>query len=150
MGKLLVTMLVCIFMAFQSLEALDYGDALNKSILFFEGQRSGKLSVNQRVLWRADSALSDGQPDNVNLIGGFYDAGDGNSDHSCSERPEDMDTPRTLYKINSSSPGSSAALASAALVFKTVDSNYSSKLLSHAKSVSILLELVFDKMVLDR
>ena len=68
MGKLLVIMLVCIFMAFQSLEALDYGDALNKSILFFEGQRSGKLPVNQRVLWRADSALSDGQPDNVKLI----------------------------------------------------------------------------------
>ena len=66
-----------------------------------------------------------------------------------------MDTARTLYKINSSSPGSeaageaAAALASAALVFETVDSNYSSKLLSHAKSVSILLELVFDKMVLD-
>ncbi|KAG2240324.1 hypothetical protein Bca52824_090814 [Brassica carinata] len=203
MGKLLVIMLVCIFMAFESLEALDYGDALNKSILFFEGQRSGKLPVNQRVLWRADSALSDGKPDNVNLIGGYYDAGDnvkfvwpmsftttllswaaieyqneistvnqlgylrssikwatdfilrahtspttlytqvgdGNSDHSCWERPEDMDTARTLYKINSSSPGSeaageaAAALASASLVFKSVDSNYSSKLLSHAKSL---------------
>lgn len=65
MGKLLVIVLVCIFMAFHSLEALDYGDALNKSILFFEGQRSGKLPVSQRVTWRADSALSDGQPDNV-------------------------------------------------------------------------------------
>ncbi|KAL0688178.1 hypothetical protein Bca4012_087855 [Brassica carinata] len=135
-------------MAFQSLEALDYGDALNKSNLFFEGQRSGKLPVNQRVTWRADSALSDGKPDNVNLIGGYYDAGDnvgdGNSDHSCWERPEDMDTARTLYKINSSSPGSeaageaAAALASAALVFETVDSNYSSKLLSHAKSDELL------------
>ncbi|CAH8306226.1 unnamed protein product [Eruca vesicaria subsp. sativa] len=192
-------------MAFQSLEALDYGDALNKSILFFEGQRSGKLPVNQRVTWRADSALSDGQPDNVNLIGGYYDAGDnvkfvwpmsftttllswaaieyqsaissvnqlgylqssikwgtdfilrahtspttlytqvgdGNSDHSCWERPEDMDTARTLYKITSSSPGSeaageaAAALASAAIVFKPIDSIYSTNLLNHAKSVSI-------------
>lgn len=38
----------------------DYGDALTKSILFFEGQRSGKLPPNQRVTWRKDSALRDG------------------------------------------------------------------------------------------
>ena len=69
--------------------------------------------------------------------------GDGNSDHSCWERPEDMDTPRTLYSISSSSPGSevageaAAALAAATLVFKPVDSIYSSTLLNHAKSVSI-------------
>lgn len=56
-----------------------------------------------------------------------------------------MDTARTLYKISSSSPGSeaageaAAALASAAIVFKPVDSNYSSKLLNHAKSVSKLI-----------
>lgn len=54
-----------------------------------------------------------------------------------------MDTPRTLYKIDSSSSGSeaageaAAALASAALVFKRVDSNYSTILLNHAKSVSM-------------
>ncbi|KAK7822002.1 endoglucanase 8 [Quercus suber] len=45
----------------------DYGDALSKSILFFEGQRSGKLPPNQRMTWRKDSALHDG---------GYYDAGD--------------------------------------------------------------------------
>jgi hypothetical protein len=38
----------------------DYGDALTKSILFFEGQRSGKLPSNQRMNWRKDSALRDG------------------------------------------------------------------------------------------
>ena len=38
----------------------DYGDALSKSILFFEGQRSGKLPPNQRMTWRKDSALRDG------------------------------------------------------------------------------------------
>uniref|UniRef100_A0A5B7A482 cellulase n=1 Tax=Davidia involucrata TaxID=16924 RepID=A0A5B7A482_DAVIN len=43
----------------------DYKDALSKAILFFEGQRSGKLPVSQRVKWRGDSALSDGKPDNV-------------------------------------------------------------------------------------
>lgn len=38
----------------------NYGDALWKSILFFEGQRSGKLPPSQRMTWRKDSALRDG------------------------------------------------------------------------------------------
>ncbi|KAL7160017.1 hypothetical protein ABFS83_01G066600 [Erythranthe nasuta] len=181
----------------------DYKDALNKSILFFEGQRSGKLPAGQRVKWRADSALSDGKLENVNLSGGYYDAGDnvkfgwpmafsisllswaaseykneinsanqlkniqnairwgtdfllrahtssdtlyaqvgdGNRDHQCWERPEDMDTPRTLYKISSTSPGSevaaeaAAALAAASIVFREADSNYSARLLRHSKSL---------------
>ncbi|KAG8652815.1 endoglucanase 4 [Manihot esculenta] len=54
----------------------DYGDALSKSILFFEGQRSGKLSPTQRITWRKDSALSDGFQIGVDLVGGYYDAGD--------------------------------------------------------------------------
>ncbi|RZR95936.1 hypothetical protein BHM03_00024847, partial [Ensete ventricosum] len=56
--------------------AFNYADALAKSILFFEGQRSGKLPANQRVTWRGDSGLSDGSSCNVNLVGGYYDAGD--------------------------------------------------------------------------
>jgi len=39
----------------------DYKQALTNSLLYFEGQRSGKLPPNQRVAWRADSALKDGQ-----------------------------------------------------------------------------------------
>ncbi|KAK1382259.1 Endoglucanase [Heracleum sosnowskyi] len=54
----------------------DYYSALNKSLLFFEGQRSGKLPANQRVKWRGDSGLSDGSAARVNLVGGYYDAGD--------------------------------------------------------------------------
>ncbi|KAG2406560.1 Endoglucanase 17 [Vigna angularis] len=54
----------------------NYRDALTKSILFFEGQRSGKLPSNQRMSWRRDSALSDGSAMNVDLVGGYYDAGD--------------------------------------------------------------------------
>ena len=38
----------------------DYRDALTKSILFFEGQRSGRLPPSQRVSWRRSSGLSDG------------------------------------------------------------------------------------------
>ncbi|WVZ11563.1 hypothetical protein V8G54_016093 [Vigna mungo] len=199
----------------------DYADALGKAILFFEGQRSGKLPSNQRVKWREDSALSDGKLQNVNLIGGYYDAGDnvkfgwpmafatsllswaaveyeneissvnqlgylqsairwgadfilrahtspttlytqalnhflrsklvyiskpkhvgdGNADHNCWERPEDMDTPRTLYKIDANSPGteaaaeSAAALSAASIVFRKIDAKYSSTLLSHSKSL---------------
>ncbi|KAI8546119.1 hypothetical protein RHMOL_Rhmol07G0091500 [Rhododendron molle] len=54
----------------------DYSDALEKSILFYEGQRSGKLPPDQRLKWRGDSGLSDGSSNNVDLVGGYYDAGD--------------------------------------------------------------------------
>ncbi|OWM72089.1 hypothetical protein CDL15_Pgr017972 [Punica granatum] len=181
----------------------DYSEALEKAILFFEGQRSGKLPAQQRVKWRGDSALTDGMLENVNLVGGFYDAGDnvkfgwpmaitvtllswvaldyeeeissvnqlgylqsaiswgadflvqahtspttlytqvgdGNADHRCWERPEDMDTPRTLYKVTPNSRGTepaaeaAAALSAASIVFKSVDPNYSAKLLSTSRSL---------------
>ncbi|GLU17600.1 hypothetical protein SLE2022_339600 [Rubroshorea leprosula] len=54
----------------------DYSDALEKSIIFFEGQRSGKLPPNQGMTWRGDSGLSDGSGYHVDLVGGYYDAGD--------------------------------------------------------------------------
>lgn len=43
-----------------SIAAFDYADALDKSLLFFEAQRSGKLPADQRVKWRGNSGLSDG------------------------------------------------------------------------------------------
>ncbi|KAL8160369.1 hypothetical protein V2J09_001906 [Rumex salicifolius] len=54
----------------------DYGDALTKSILFFEGQRSGFLPGEQRANWRAHSGLGDGSDKGIDLVGGYYDAGD--------------------------------------------------------------------------
>jgi len=176
----------------------DYREALSKCIMFFEGQRSGKLPPNQRIKWRKDSALRDGVAANVDLVGGYYDAGDNikfgfplaftttmlswsviefgrfmdnelqnaktsirwatdyllkatahpdtvyvqvgnaNADHNCWERPEDMDTPRSVYKINKDSPGSdvaaetAAALAAASIVFQTSDPGYSQVLLRTA------------------
>ncbi|PUZ51314.1 hypothetical protein GQ55_6G174100 [Panicum hallii var. hallii] len=187
-----------------SLSSPNYNDALAKAIMFFEGQRSGRLPANQRVEWRGDSALNDGQAENVNLTGGYYDAGDnvkfgfpmafsvtllswsaieyrdevaaagqlrylrsaiqwgadfllrahtspttlytqvgdGNADHQCWERPEDMDTPRTLYKITRSSPGSeaageaAAALAAAYLVFRDDrDKTFATQLLAASRSL---------------
>lgn len=41
-------------------KGLDYRDALEKSLKFFEAQRSGKLPPTQRVTWRGDSGMSDG------------------------------------------------------------------------------------------
>ncbi|CAI0547297.1 unnamed protein product [Linum tenue] len=44
--------------------------------MFFEGQRSGKLPPTQRLTWRRDSALKDGSDIGMDLVGGYYDAGD--------------------------------------------------------------------------
>lgn len=178
--------------------AHNYRDALTKSILFFEGQRSGKLPPNQRITWRRDSGLSDGSAMHVDLVGGYYDAGDNvkfgfpmaftttmlswsviefgglmkselqnareairwgtdyllkatahpdtiyvqvgdaNRDHACWERPEDMDTPRNVLKIDRNTPGSevaaetAAALAAASLVFRRTDPTYAKLLVRRA------------------
>jgi hypothetical protein len=47
--------------------SFNYSDALAKSILFYEGQRSGKLPPDQRMTWRGDSALNDGNVSHVNI-----------------------------------------------------------------------------------
>ncbi|MDX8056726.1 glycoside hydrolase family 9 protein [Lentzea sp. BCCO 10_0798] len=56
--------------------AFNYGEALQKSVWFYDAQRSGKLPANNRVSWRGDSALRDGADVGLDLSGGFYDAGD--------------------------------------------------------------------------
>ncbi|PIN11619.1 Cellulase [Handroanthus impetiginosus] len=182
----------------------DYRDALAKSILFFHGQRSGRLPSGsaEGITWRTNSGLRDGQMAGVDLTGGYYDAGDNvkfnlpmsfattmlswgaieygrrmgpelantraairwatdyllrcaratpgrlyvgvgdpNADHRCWERPEDMDTVRSVYFVSPRNPGSdvagetAAALAAASMVFRKVDPNYSKLLLNTAKSV---------------
>lgn len=42
-------------------DSINYGEALQKSFLFYEAQRSGILPDDQRVVWRGDSALDDGR-----------------------------------------------------------------------------------------
>ncbi|MCL7028786.1 hypothetical protein MKW94_014135, partial [Papaver nudicaule] len=59
--SLVIILFSCYCSAFDS---NSYADALEKSIMFFEGQRSGKLPPNQRVTWRGDSGLKDGSTEN--------------------------------------------------------------------------------------
>ncbi|MEQ8995976.1 MAG: glycoside hydrolase family 9 protein [Coleofasciculus sp. B1-GNL1-01] len=54
----------------------NYGEALQKSILFYYAQRSGDLPDTNPIPWRGDSALNDGSDVGVDLTGGYYDAGD--------------------------------------------------------------------------
>jgi len=54
----------------------NYGEALQKAIMFYEFQRSGKLPENKRDNWRGDSGLNDGADVGLDLTGGWYDAGD--------------------------------------------------------------------------
>ncbi|OVA10341.1 Glycoside hydrolase [Macleaya cordata] len=179
----------------------DYKDALTKSIIFLEAQRSGKLPPNNRVPWRGDSGLDDGKEVNMDLTGGYYDAGDNVKyglpmaftvttlawtalfynadlqatgelqnvhaairwgtdyflkasskknrlwvqvgdpvqDHQCWVRPENMNTPRTVLKIDENRPGSeiaaetAAAMAASSIVFRGTDKVYARRLLNKAK-----------------
>ena len=60
----------------QQTGAYNYAEALQKSLYFYDAQRSGDLPEGFRVSWRGDSALSDGSDVGLDLSGGFYDAGD--------------------------------------------------------------------------
>ncbi len=57
----------------------NYAEALQKSILFYEAQRSGSISgssIPTRLTWRGDSQMTDGQNEGLDLTGGWVDAGD--------------------------------------------------------------------------
>jgi endoglucanase len=56
--------------------AYNYGEALQKSLLFYEAQVSGKKPAWDRVSWRGDSAMNDGSDVGLDLTGGWFDAGD--------------------------------------------------------------------------
>ena len=53
-----------------------YGEALQKSLLFYEAQRAGELPADKRIDWRDDATLNDGSDVNIDLSGGYFDAGD--------------------------------------------------------------------------
>ena len=59
-----------------SAQTFNYGEALQKSLFFYEAQRAGDLPVTNRVNWRGDSGMQDGSDVGRDLTGGWYDAGD--------------------------------------------------------------------------
>ena len=75
--------------------------------------------------------------------------GDPNADHECWVRPENMKTPRTLYKIDENDPGTeiaaetAAAMAASSIVFRGADRKYARSLLNKAKLVRMLLHAQF-------
>ncbi|KAM7518173.1 hypothetical protein LguiB_017135 [Lonicera macranthoides] len=87
--------------------------------------------------WITDFLINAHPKENVLYI----QVGDPEEDHKCWDRPEDMKEKRPLTMVNTSYPGSdvaaetAAAMASASLVFKSNDSDYSSNLLKHAKQL---------------
>jgi len=56
--------------------AYSYGEALQKSLFFYEAQIAGRKPAWNRVSWRGDSAMRDGADVGRDLTGGWYDAGD--------------------------------------------------------------------------
>lgn len=190
----------------------NYGEALQKSILFYDLQRTGDLPDNFRSNWRGDSCLNDGADAGLDLSGGFLDAGDnvkfnlpmsytcsmlawsviedyksyeesgqlnyildnirwgndyfmkchpepnvyyyqvgdGNADHSFwgSAEVVEAQMKRPSYKVDLNNGGSTvagetaASLAAAAVVFKDIDPDYSTKCLKHAKELFNYAETV--------
>ena len=54
----------------------SYAEALQKSLFFYECQRSGLLAAGNRVTWRGNAAVNDGSDVGRDLTGGWFDAGD--------------------------------------------------------------------------
>ncbi|GMJ10359.1 glycosyl hydrolase 9B8 [Hibiscus trionum] len=197
------TLLLSFLAIFPSTQSFNYGEALSKSLLYFESQRSGHLPHSQRATWRHHSGLTDGLEQGVDLVGGYYDAGDnvkfglpmaftitmlswgvieygdeiagageyahaleaikwgtdyfikahthpnvlwaevgdGDTDHYCWQRPEDMTTSRQAYRVDEKNPGSdvagetAAAMAAASIVFRKTNPHYSHLLLHHAQQL---------------
>ncbi|KAF9666459.1 hypothetical protein SADUNF_Sadunf16G0231500 [Salix dunnii] len=170
----LCTWLLSFFAILPSRQSVNYGEALSKSLLYFESQRSGRLPYNQRVVWRHHSGLTDGLEQGVKVpffsllflpFGGLgrrllrcwgqrqirsangihhnnaVMVGDGDTDHYCWQRPEDMTTSRQAYKVDENNPGSdiagetAAAMAAASIVFRKTNPHYSHLLLRHAEQL---------------
>lgn len=57
--------------------SFNYGEALQKALIFYELQRSGDIDEKTaRSNWRGDSGMNDGADVGLDLTGGLYDAGD--------------------------------------------------------------------------
>uniref|UniRef100_A0A5B6ZQI2 Endoglucanase n=1 Tax=Davidia involucrata TaxID=16924 RepID=A0A5B6ZQI2_DAVIN len=108
---------------------LEYGDQMHAVNQLEPAQDSLK--------WITDYLINAHPSENVLYI----QVGDPDADHKCWDRPETMTEKRPLTQVNTSSPGTevaaetAAAMASASLVFKSINSTYSSLLLKHAQQL---------------
>uniref|UniRef100_A0A1J3J794 Endoglucanase n=1 Tax=Noccaea caerulescens TaxID=107243 RepID=A0A1J3J794_NOCCA len=108
---------------------LEYGDQMDAV--------NQLASAKESLRWTTDFFIKAHPSDNVLYI----QVGDPKVDHPCWERPETMKEKRPLIKIDAETPGTevaaeaAAAMASASLVFKDSDPQYSSTLLRHAKQL---------------
>jgi len=75
-GLVTLTLIVVTSLPTLSQRGQNYGEALQKSVLFYEAQQAGELPEWNRFPWRGDSTLEDGQDVGVDLSGGWVDAGD--------------------------------------------------------------------------
>src|SRR5215510_1515947 len=75
-GCLIALVLALGFAPALTAQTFNYGEAVQKSLFFYEAQRSGTLPANNRVNWRGNSGLQDGADVGRDLTGGWYDAGD--------------------------------------------------------------------------
>jgi hypothetical protein len=75
-ANLLFTLIVASLILLSSEKSRDYERHLELSLLFYEAQRSGPLPENNRIYWRHDSMLEAGYDVDLDLTGGYYDAGD--------------------------------------------------------------------------
>ncbi|CAF1912573.1 endoglucanase 10-like [Brassica napus] len=93
--------------------------------------------AKESLRWTTDYFIKAHPSDNVLYI----QVGDPKVDHPCWERPETMKGKRPLIKVDADTPGTevaaetAAAMASASLVFKDSDPQYSATLLKHAKQL---------------
>lgn len=76
LGVLISLFIIPLFTPIKAAGKFNYAEALQKSIYFYECQRSGMLPANNRVEWRGPSGLNDGADVGKDLTGGWYDAGD--------------------------------------------------------------------------
>lgn len=73
-GLFLLTLFA--FVSAFSQNDFNYGEALQKSLLFYETQQSGVLPDWNRISWRSNSGVNDGKDVGLDLTGGWNDAGD--------------------------------------------------------------------------
>lgn len=108
---------------------VEYGDEIAA-----EGEMRHAIEA---VKWGTDYLIKAHPEANV-LYG---EVGDGNTDHYCWQRPEDMTTSRAAYRIDVNNPGSdlagetAAAMASASIVFRKFDRKYADELVRHSEEL---------------